>query len=96
MATFLGAILASAPATAQIITNGDFETGDFTGWTVQERDSVVDGTAPLDGSLSLVQTPGGASQARQSFRPVTGLVTTTFTCCAAVVPESQEWSVSFR
>jgi hypothetical protein len=75
---FLSGILASAPIGAQIITNGDFETGDFTGWTAASTGSAVSSTSPLAGTYSAVQTPGPGAQLYQTFTPITVAATTSF------------------
>ena len=63
----VAALLASAPLRANIVVNGGFETGDFTGWT-QFGDtsfSGVDGLSPFAGTYAAFFGPaetGGISQ----------------------------------
>ena len=57
LAPLLGAILCVFPATANassLLTNGGFETGDFTGWTVVNPDGnmIVAGFNPHTGSFA--------------------------------------------
>jgi hypothetical protein len=64
-------LLAAAPASAELIVNGGFETGDFTGWTVASNNTGVessgfDGYSPHSGSffaaLGNVECCGSMSQ----------------------------------
>jgi len=56
-ATALCALPLSA-ATAQIVTNGGFETGDFTGWTVTGSDACVGASSNCDGTYNFPLDPG--------------------------------------
>jgi len=68
-----GAVLGevSAAATSNLISNGGFETGNFTGWTVSGPWQINNGTldpagpatpkAPIAGSFDAVSTPTGPS-----------------------------------
>ena len=72
----LGVAPSAQAATFEFITNGDFETGDFTGWTVIDSGSgswtINDGTfdpagpggtiAPISGSFDAVSSQGGPGQ----------------------------------
>ncbi|HVN51286.1 MAG TPA: hypothetical protein VMT43_07630 [Acidimicrobiales bacterium] len=59
----VGVLLASQPALAATITNGGFETGDFTGWTVDEQSqsggtwSVYTGTSTPDSQHDIDAPP---------------------------------------
>ncbi len=53
-AIVLGVNLASAAMAGELITNGGFETGDYTGWTVNTQ-------AGSSGSLNVVLNNGGTS-----------------------------------
>lgn len=45
------AFTAGSASAANMISNGDFETGDFTGWTVVGTGgNTIDSTTPLAGS----------------------------------------------
>ncbi len=74
-------IVGLAPSRAQILVNGNFETGGFTGWT-NTASATIDSVAPLAGSYSAVLpvTPGtgGAHTLTQGFAPQTGRTTTQF------------------
>lgn len=74
-----GFALAAAPAhAANVIVNGDFETGDFTGWTITGTGHSIESTTPLSGSHSALQVPSGGSGIVQSFTPITGVASTSF------------------
>lgn len=74
------ALGAGQQAEASLLTNGDFETGDFTGWTVGGGPgSSIDSTTPLDGSFSAVMVDGGSGSIfSQSFTAQTGEATASF------------------
>src|SRR6202011_3988465 len=56
------AITASAPARAELVVNGGFETGDFTGWTVSDPNGIViDNTDPNSGNADASLGTGGAT-----------------------------------
>ncbi|MEM6885810.1 MAG: PEP-CTERM sorting domain-containing protein [Verrucomicrobiota bacterium] len=67
------ALLACASAThAQIITNGDFETGDFTGWTVAGAAITAETTTPIAGTTSAAFPGGfGGNSLTQTFADIT-------------------------
>ena len=55
-AALLAALSASGPSLADLLTNGDFETGDFTGWTTD-----TDGNGaptPLSPDFQVIGSPG--------------------------------------
>jgi hypothetical protein len=64
------AVFANAPARANLVTNGGFETGDFTGWDPPGAGILIDQVFPADGlydaafsdtgtlSQSIATTPG--------------------------------------
>jgi hypothetical protein len=61
------------PASANLITNGGFETGDFTGWQVGGSPSVtgtIDKIAPHSGSFQAAFGAGG--DLRQDFATIPG------------------------
>ena len=70
--------LLSAPALGNAVVNGDFETGDLTGWTINGTATTVSSTAPLAGIYSAVQTPAGGNAVHQTFTPFTVAATTSF------------------
>ncbi len=74
-------IVGLAPSRAQILVNGNFETGGFTGWT-NTASATIDSVAPLAGSYSAVLpvTPGtgGAHTLSQGFAPQTSPATAQF------------------
>lgn len=76
---FAGLFLLAAPANAVSVTNGDFETGDFTGWSNGAGATIVSGGAALAGSFS-AELPGvsGGGAVAQSFTPTTEVVQTSF------------------
>jgi len=59
---------------ASLLTNGDFETGDFTGWTDDASGASVTGSGALEGSFS-ASFPASGGDLSQSFAPVTSPVT---------------------
>ena len=74
----LGLMIGTAQqAEAALLTNGDFETGDFTGWTKSSATTVIDATTPLAGTASVVQT-GGNGLLRQAFTAQTTPTTASF------------------
>ena len=61
------AIAASVPARADLVVNGGFESGDFTGWVVSDSNGIVIDNADFDSgsasaSLGSFGTPGTLSQ----------------------------------
>ena len=63
-----GLVAGSPSAQAFLITNGDFETGDTTGWTIpsgHNPGSVVSGASALDGSYSFGHLATGSILAQQ-------------------------------
>lgn len=73
-----GFALAAAPAhAANVIVNGDFETGTLTGWTqpCSQGGTTVSSTAPLAGNFSAVQTRV-TDRFLQDYTPITTIVTT--------------------
>lgn len=73
------ALAAGSAQAANVIVNGDFETGTLTGWTQpgSQGGTTVSGTAPLAGNFSAVQTRV-TDRLVQSFTPITTVVTTSF------------------
>jgi len=80
LAVIAGLALAAGSANAAVLINGDFETGDLTGWTGGggTTGSVVSTTSPLAGTYSAVQTPKAAQQLYQAFTTITLTATTSF------------------
>lgn len=71
---FAAALFASTAAHANLVSNGGFETGDFTGWTaaVTAFDG-VDGAAPQDGtSAAFFGNTNGTSTISQGLATVAG------------------------
>lgn len=64
---------------AVVVVNGDFETGDLSGWINNASASIVSGASALEGNHSLFM-PGGAggNEFRQTFSPVKGVFTVSF------------------
>ena len=86
LAALAGLVITTASAHAAIISNGDFETGDFTGWT-NTATATIDSTTPLLGSHSALvpnDVGAGAPQALlQAFAAQTDPVALSFTFSAA-------------
>lgn len=72
------ALAAGSVSAANVIVNGDFETGDLTGWSLTGSGSTVSSTDPLAGLESAIQTPNGTSKIEQSFTTFTTAATTSF------------------
>ena len=70
-ATAAAALSFAHPASANLITNGGFETGDFTGWTATAV------TTDVTGTVNSVAPHSGNFQAISSFGSITQNVTTT-------------------
>jgi hypothetical protein len=72
--TAVAALSAAYPAKANLITNGGFETGDFTGWPVHTGLFVVGtqfGISPHSGSYQAL-LPTGFGELQQSFATTLG------------------------
>ena len=87
LAALAGLVITTASASAaNVIVNGDFETGDFTGWT-NTATATIDSTTPLLGSHSALvpnDVGAGAPQALlQAFAAQTDPVALSFTFSAA-------------
>ena len=84
LAALAGLTLAAGSASAaNVITNGDFETGDLTGWSLGIDGTTIDSTTPLAGSHSALQLPKGSDFLSQSFTSFTGAATTSFIFAAS-------------
>ena len=59
--------LGALPAAANLITNGDFETGDETGWSDAATASIVAGSSALSGTSSIFLPGGGGGGGFQQF-----------------------------
>lgn len=59
------ALMSSAAQAAELVTNGDFETGDFSGWTFYTTVNGAVGHAPAPQVSSFDTTGGGASNAAE-------------------------------
>ena len=76
--------LSGTPICANILTNGSFETGDFTGWAVAANATGVnasgfDGYAPQDGQYFAALGPvGGEGSMSQTFSDTAGEYVLTF------------------
>jgi hypothetical protein len=83
LAALAGLVITTASASAaNVIVNGDFETGDLTGWTLGGSATSIDSTTPLAGSHSALQVNGGGA-IFQSFTAFTGAATTSFIFAAS-------------
>ena len=72
----VAALLASAPLRANIVVNGGFETGDFTGWT-QFGDtsfSAVDTNAPFAGTYAAYFGPAETGGITQTLATTAGFL----------------------
>jgi PEP-CTERM motif len=75
---FAAVLGASRPASADLIVNGSFETGDFTGWTVNAGATGVvtagfDGLVPEDGTFfAALGNVGGLGTLSQTFNTTAG------------------------
>ena len=75
---FAGLVITTASASAaNVIVNGDFETGDLTGWT-GGAGTTVSSTDPLAGVESAIQVYGFQEQLYQRFTPITTAATASF------------------
>jgi len=79
LATVVVASLAATAARAQILTNGSFETGDFTGWTLTGNTgftgvtNTFGGVGPTDGSyLAYFGAVGSEGYLSQAFADTAG------------------------
>ncbi len=72
------AFTAGSASAANMISNGDFETGDLTGWTVAGGGLTIDSTTPLAGAYSALQVQTNSSIMHQIFTPFTDAATTSF------------------
>jgi extracellular elastinolytic metalloproteinase len=95
-----GTEVVGSSAPVELITNGNFETGDFSGWTVANTGfgawHINDGTfvpglgapqAPIDGSFDAVFSENGAS---------TGLMSQAFVVPTRVVSATLSWADRVR
>lgn len=74
-----GLALVTVPShAANVIVNGDFETGSLSGWTQKGSGTTVSSTSTLAGSFSAVQVPGAGAELSQTFTPFTVGATTSF------------------
>ncbi len=91
-------LIGSAVAQANLLVNGDFETGDLTAWT-NTATATIDSTTPLLGSHSaLVPNDVGAGVPQtlaQAFTTQAGSVTTSFIFSMAD-PAARGLQVYFR
>ena len=79
VAFLVGVLLAGGGARADLITNGDFETGDFTGWSNDAGATIVTGGSALAGDYSaFLPGGGGGGTLSQSITTTTDAITTTF------------------
>lgn len=62
----------------EVIVNGDFETGDFSGWTVTGASYSIESTAPLSGDHAARQIRVMGSSISQTFTPFTDSATVSF------------------
>lgn len=72
------ALVTGSASAANVIVNGDFETGNLSGWTQNGTGTTVSATNPLAGTSSAVQVQGTGAQLFQSFTAITSTVTTSF------------------
>ena len=74
-------VLMAVSVQAELLVNGDFETGDFTGW-VNTATATIDSTTPLSGSHSAAIPndvgPGAPQTLTQAFTAQTDPVTLSF------------------
>jgi hypothetical protein len=87
---------ATGPARGDFITNGGFETGDFTGWTLSSGTAVVSGAAAHTGNFGAMLTTSGAEGSlSQTVTTPTGspLTLTFFLASDGVTPN--HFQVSF-
>jgi hypothetical protein len=79
LATLAGIALAAGPANAAtLLTNGNFETGNLSGWTQTSTGTTVSTTSPLAGTYSAVQAPNAGAKLSQGFTAQTVATTTSF------------------
>jgi hypothetical protein len=64
--------LAGPPARANLVANGGFETGDFTGWTVSDPSIQIDGAFAADGNFDAAFT-GSSGTLSQGLLTTAGL-----------------------
>lgn len=64
---------------ANVVNNGDFETGDFTGWTVLSEGAVINSASPIAGSYDAGMIVGSFNRLQQGFGKIfTDSVTASF------------------
>jgi hypothetical protein len=72
---------AGSASAANMLTNGGFETGDFTGWSQlggSHATNVISDTDPLDGIYSLIQSRKSNKNLFQTFTAITTAATASF------------------
>ncbi|MEO0479680.1 MAG: nidogen-like domain-containing protein [Planctomycetota bacterium] len=97
LAATLSLCAASTAQVTEYMTNGDFETGDFTGWVVSGAMAINDGTLPIPGSGLTQPALGGSFDAlTNGFGPGMQSLQQCFFVPNTVVSATLAWTDEIR